>query len=618
MEPKPILDALISLPKLFVAKVSHDGRKVAWTWAQVGPTADVFYAPTDGSSVPIRLTNTEQDTWVVSWTPDSQGLIVAQDKDGNERNQVFRLHLDKPGDMEPLTEADPKFFLRGGLLHPNERWFFYAANYDASRDEEIEPSWVYRQDLKTGERVPIARPEKPAYLFPLLNQQGTHLLYNRKDVHPSGRQIWLVENNGENDREVLNFGDANKVFASWFPDGENVLVLAEQETHRRIGVWNRISDNLRWLVDNPSRNFELVFVPKNSSQIVAIEVQDARLSASLIDSTSGDEWMVPKTPHNLIPLAPVDQAAPFGEWIAKIYNSKQPVDLVRTSLSDPKSEKFISLTRMWERTTIQPPDLTEAEDFRWLSTDKLEIQGWLYRCSTPPKGTIVNVHGGPTYHSEDIVDVQIQFLASQGFNVLTPNYRGSTGFGMSFQESIKQDGWGGREQEDIAAGIQALIDRGVAKPGKIGITGTSYGGYSAWFAITRYPADLVSAAAPICGMTDLVIDYETTRPDLRPYSEEMMGGSPEQVPQRYYERSPIHFVNRIKAKLLIVQGMQDPNVTPENVSQVRSELEKSGIEYDLLTFEDEGHGIFRPKNLRVLYLRLAEFFEEAFKNWSIR
>ena len=91
-----------------------------------------------------------------------------------------------------------------------------------------------------------------------------------------------------------------------------------------------------------------------------------------------------------------------------------------------------------------------------------------------------------------------------------------------------------------------------------------------------------------------------------------MGGSPEQVPQRYFERSPIHFVDQIEGKLLIIQGLQDPNVTPENVSQVRSELEKSGIEYEILNFEDEGHGIFRPKNLRALYMRLAEFFEEAF------
>ena len=63
----------------------------------------------------------------------------------------------------------------------------------------------------------------------------------------------------------------------------------------------------------------------------------------------------------------------------------------------------------------------------------------------------------------------------------TPNYRGSTGFGLAFREAIKEDGWGGLEQEDIRAGIEALIAAGIAEPGKVGITGTSYGGYSAWW-----------------------------------------------------------------------------------------------------------------------------------------
>jgi dipeptidyl aminopeptidase/acylaminoacyl peptidase len=114
-------------------------------------------------------------------------------------------------------------------------------------------------------------------------------------------------------------------------------------------------------------------------------------------------------------------------------------------------------------------------------------------------------------------------------------------------------------------------------------------------------------------MTDLVVDYRTTRPDLRPYSEEMLGGSPEQIPQKYYERSPINFVHNIKGKLLIVQGGRDPNVTPENVRAVRAALERAGIPYELLVFEDEGHGISRPANQKTLYLRLVEFFSGAFQ-----
>jgi dipeptidyl aminopeptidase/acylaminoacyl peptidase len=114
-------------------------------------------------------------------------------------------------------------------------------------------------------------------------------------------------------------------------------------------------------------------------------------------------------------------------------------------------------------------------------------------------------------------------------------------------------------------------------------------------------------------MTDLTVDYHATRPDLRPYSEEMMGGSPEEVPERYHERSPVNFVKNIRGGLLIVQGLKDPNVTPENVRVVARALEREGISYELLTFEDEGHGISRPENLKVLYPRLADFFEKTFE-----
>ena len=153
---------------------------------------------------------------------------------------------------------------------------------------------------------------------------------------------------------------------------------------------------------------------------------------------------------------------------------------------------------------------------------------------------------------------------------------------------------------------------GIAAPGKIGVTGTSYGGYSSWCQITRCPPELVAAAAPICGMTDLVVDYETTRPDLRPYSEEMLGGRPDQVPDRYRERSPINFVDHIRGRLLIVQGLRDPNVTPQNVQVVAGALQQAGVEYQVLPFEDEGHGISRPRNQKILYTKLAAFFGETF------
>ena len=604
MDADRYLDALLSMPVLSDPVVSPDGGWVAWSWSRLGPAADVFAAPTDGSSPPVRLTETaEGDTMVASWEPDGESVLVTQDTDGDERVRLYRVRLAEPGVMEPLTGPDPNYYLRGGQMHPNGRWLFYAANLDAERGEETQEDGLFRHDLQSGELLTLARPERGSIEEPELNREGTHVLYTRAELHPAGRQVWLVDVEGQGDREILNFGDAAKVSASWFPDGRRALFLAEAGPYRRLGVWSQDDGEVRWLLDDPGRNVEEAFVPPNGGPTVVVEVEGAGIKASLLDAETGAESAAPGLPGNVVPLAPVE-----GGWACKHYDARHPVDLVRLG----EHGEPASLTGLPGMAELDPSRLAAAEDFRWRSADGLEVQGWLYRASGEAIGTVVLVHGGPTSHAEDRFNAQVQYLVARGFHVLAPNYRGSTGFGLPFQESIKEDGWGGREQEDIKAGIGALIEAGVAAPGRVGVTGTSYGGYSAWWAITHYPPEIVAAAAPICGMTDLVVDYRATRPDLRPYSEEMMGGTPDEVPDRYHERSPINSVGDIRGKLFIVQGMQDPNVTPENVDVVVRALGREGIPYDLLTFEDEGHGIARPWNLKVLYPRLADFFEAAF------
>jgi len=615
MESDQYLEALLSLPRLGPVSVSPDGTWVAWSWFGIGPTADVYAVRTDGSSAPVRLTDTDENAFLVSWTPDSSAVLIGQDHEGDERVQLFRVALEQPRKLEPLTEPSPPYFLHGGQLHPNGRWLIYAMNFDATTGEEIEATWVYRHDLHTGERRPLAQPEKAAHCDPQLNLAGTHVLYERQDLDPAGNQVWLVGVDGQNDREILNSGPSAKIAASWFPDGHRVLFLAEAETYRRLGVWDLETGETRWLLDDPTRNIESAYVPHGIEPPVAvvIEIKEARVRASLLDVDSGDEIVLPDIPGNLIPLRPLSN----GEWLGRYYRATQPADLVRFRPSENDVKPDTGLTHLWEHSVVRPQELTPAEDFRWHSVDGLEIQGWLYRAANTSagvsRGTILHIHGGPTAHSEDSFMPQIQFFVAEGFHVLSPNYRGSTGFGLDFQEAIKKDGWGGHEQDDIRSGIEALLAAGIAEPGKIGMTGTSYGGYSSWCGITRWPPSILAASAPICGMTDLVVDYETTRPDLRPYSEEMMGGSPDQAPVRYRERSPIHFVHHIQGQLLIVQGLRDPNVSPENVRAVREALDTAVVPYGLLTFEDEGHGVGRPVNQRVLYRRLADFFSGAFE-----
>ena len=603
--PDNNLEALLSVPIVSGPMVSPDGDWVAWNWTRIGPVMNVFCAPTDGSLPPVQLTDTLEDTKLVSWAPESAAVIVGQDHDGDERTQLFRVRVDKPGNMGPLTEASPNFYIRGGQLHPNGRWLVYSANLNPETGEEIEASCILRHGLDSGERLVLARTERGNFHRPLLNAPGTYVLYFRNDLHPAGLQAWLVDVEGNSDREILNFGPETKVHASW-ADEHRILFLAESEKNRKLGILDTRDDSTRWPLEGSTRDPEYAFVPPNGGPVVIVKTRDSNVEAFLLDAATGATSRPPASPNllgNLVPLARMED----GSWVSFHYSAQSPPDLLRITPGEASS-----LTGLWDRTTLAPEDLVPAEDYRWTADDGQEIQGWLYRTAGPATGTIILVHGGPTSHSEDRFNAQVQYLVSRNFNVLTPNYRGSTGFGLAFQESIKKDGWGGVEQDDIRSGIEALIEDETAEPGKVGITGTSYGGYSAWCAITRYPESIVAAAAPICGMTDLTVDYHSTRPDLRPYSEEMMGGSPEKIPDRYRKRSPVNFVHDIQGELLIVQGLKDPNVTPENVDAIVKELEQHNIGYKLFAFQAEGHGISRTKNLEVLYPRLVDFFGRAF------
>lgn len=620
-------DAIFHLPytERPYMRASPDGKWIAWTWFGLREYAQVFVAPTDGSRAPIQLTNSSENSHIVSWTHDSRAVMIAQDHDGDERYCLYQVELARPREMKLLTDDAPRYFLRGGEIHPNGQWLVYGANYDFENEREIEATWIWRQDLVTGERVALARPNKTPYMLPALSPTGEYVIYTRAEKYRAGRQVWLVGMDGKNDRELLDAGKARYAFARWFPDGKRLVFLADTATHTRVGVHDLESNETRWLLDDATRNIEDAFVPRGSDKIVLIETQGSRVFSSLLDVETGDEARLRHDAGNLYLLAPLGE----NGWLAHYSISNQPDDFVCVDLNDLRAEKFVSLTCWWEHTNLTRADFVAAEDFRWRSVashhavrvestsgvmtsdDALEIQGWLYRAQNP-RGTIVYVHGGPTYHHEDRMNPEIQFFVRAGFNVLDPNYRGSTGFSLKYREAIKQEGWGGLEQEDIRTGIEALIRAGIAEKFRVGITGTSYGGYSAWHAITHFPREIVAASAPVCGMTDLVIDYETTRPDLRPYSEEMLGGSPAQIPEKYRERSPINFVENIRGALLIVQGMQDPNVTPENVRAVTARLQDAGIEYQLLAFEDEGHGIYKPENLKILCERIAALFGEVF------
>ena len=597
------LDQLLSIPRIIgTPRVSPDGKYIAFNWANVNENVDVFVVPVDGAEPPVPLTNTRQATILRSWAPDSQSVIVAEDTDRNERYTLYRVDLETK-ERTAITEENPSFFLRGGEISSKTSELFFAANYDFNTNKTIEATWIWKQDLETGARELVTTTERPLFLVPQLNSTGTHLLFtNSTTSSPSGRQIWLTDLKDNSSKEILSFGEKAKCSGSWLPNGKDIVFTTDDLGYIRVGVFNIETEKISWIAEDAKQLVSSARASQFGDKLIIYHEEVGRLKSSVYNLQTA-EWNRVKAEKGTIEVLTL---LPDDSLLAITYSSTQPADLIRIDTTGHST----SLTKVWEHTSLTADQLTPAIDHFWTSTDGTKIHGWLYKSKIPTQRLIIYVHGGPTAHSEDAINAQIQYFVHRGFNVIDPNYRGSTGYGVEFRDLIKKDGWGGLEQDDILAAAESLLFDQTTKMGSIGITGTSYGGYSSWYAITHNPKEMIKAAAPICGMTDLVVDYETTRPDLRSYSEEMLGGSPDTVPKVYYERSPINFIHNIEGELLIVQGAQDPNVSPENLRAVQEKLDEHGKKYEVKVFDDEGHGILKPKNQKVLYRLLADFFEK--------
>ncbi len=606
------LDSLMTIPNIWGAIPSPDKKYFALTANKIQENYDIFLGSIDGLTEISPLTRTPEATFMTDWSPDSKSIIVGEDKGRNERVTLYRIFIDNPFEMEPLTPVNPEYFMRGGYYSPNGNYIVYAVNYDYDLKKETETFRVVVQDIETRSPFVVARPDKPAYVSIAIDPKGKYILYSRSDEDPSGISWWIATYDGTEDREVLNFGPKAKVIAQWTFDGRIAFATDTIDGTRHdsvgIGLYNISSEKIDWLaVPQTAEPFDRIVVPRYSKHVLMIQEREGRNKCYIYDIMT--EKITNTTPlrGNIFPISPLSQT----EWLGFYYSSTIPTNIVKFNPYNPDLDQFEYLTDMLRASGISSDELTPAQDFRWISVDNTMIHGWLYTPKEPNGKTIVRIHGGPTAHSRDTLDIGIQYFCSMGFTVLDPNYRGSTGYGVNFRELIKKDGWGGNDKEDVRTGIHALFEKEIAAPGKVGIYGTSYGGYMSWNAIVHFDKNTIAAAAPICGMTDLVVDYETTRPDLRPYSEEMLGGSPKEVPEIYRDRSPINFIENIEGALLVVQGLRDPNVTPTNVAEVEKQLEKYQKKYEKLVFEDEGHGIIREANQKVLFTRLGEFFDKT-------
>jgi dipeptidyl aminopeptidase/acylaminoacyl peptidase len=269
---------------------------------------------------------------------------------------------------------------------------------------------------------------------------------------------------------------------------------------------------------------------------------------------------------------------------------------------------------------IKPAQMSPMTPVRYAARDGLEIPAYL----TLPKGgagkklpLVVYVHGGPWVSGDSWgFDQDVQFLASRGYAVLQPNYRGTTRYGWKhFSKSFKQ--WGLAMQDDIADGVEWAVKEGVADPKRVCIYGASYGGYAVMMGLVKTP-ELYRCGVNWLGVTDILTKLSISWSDhaysgFMEFSAQDYIGDASRDREQLIATSPVEQAHKIKAPVLLAYATSDYRVPVVHGEKMKAALDKHGKPYKWLLFQDERHGFRDPKNIKQFYEEVEKFLAENLK-----
>ncbi|MFZ6862886.1 alpha/beta fold hydrolase [Undibacterium sp. Ji67W] len=317
----------------------------------------------------------------------------------------------------------------------------------------------------------------------------------------------------------------------------------------------------------------------------------------------------------------------FPSTINQLSFSRQYTDpfIVITSFSDRQPTVYYLYNQRTEKIfnigeahpAIKPQEMSGQDFIHYQAKDGLSIPAYL----TLPKGSskknlpmIVLVHGGPYARGAEWEwDPEVQFLASRGYAVLQPEFRGSTGFGSRhFTAGFKQ--WGLAMQEDIADGARWAIAQGYADPKRICIAGASYGGYATLMGLAKNP-ELFKCGFEWIGVTDLNLLFELSwlsdmSEESQKYSMPVLVGDPVKDAKQLKETSPINIADQIKQPLLMAYGGSDRRVPIKHGESFRDAVTKTNKQVEWIQYVDEGHGWHLVKNRVDFWSRVEKFLEK--------
>ena len=612
----PIIDREIIFgnPEISDARISPDGKFIAFRKPYKG-TMNVWVKRVDGRFDNARLLTNEAARPISDffWSRDGKFVLFEKDNGGDENYNIFAVAAEsKPIDgaevpaARNLTNAasvQTKIY----RLPFNEPDAIYVGLND--RD----PKWhdLYKIKISTGERI-------------LLRQN-------------TGRFVgWHFDNNDKlrlarrstpaGDTEILRLDAGDKftgiyscnVFEVCVPirfhkDNRRVymktskgadtdltkLVLLDVETGKTETVE---SDPLN------RADFRGVSFSNLTGEIISTYYEDDKLRFDYKDRKFAADYkfLQNKFAGKSVEFSPGTKDERL--WLIFVHSDIEPGEYY---LFDRRAKKLALQYRNRER--LPREHLAEMQSIRYKSSDGLEIPAYL----TLPKGVparnlplIVNPHGGPQSRVSWEYNDYAQFWANRGYAVLQPNFRGSVGYGKKFVDAGNLQ-WGEKMQDDLTWGVKHLVAQGIVDEKRVGIIGGSYGGYAALAGLT-FTSDLYRAAVAFVAPSNLITTLEVVpaySQVLRIIDRVRVGdlNTPEGRAQ-LKRQSPLEFVERIKAPLMVVQGANDPRTDRGESDQIVIAMRDKNLPVEYIVAPDEGHGFRRPVNNMAMFAATEKFF----------
>jgi len=556
---------------------------------------------------PIQLAQSDDRQSSAVWSPDGKWILYQSDRGGAELYDLFAIPS-SGGPATNLTSTDD-ISETGAVWAPDGKSLAISYKPKTSPVTDIAIlDWGTRAVRKLTQEASRDHLWQ-GYVW---SPDSKFIYGTRGNAHFTDSSVFRIEvATGKQEELTPHAGESRYRASSISPDGKRLLLTADRPGgYPNVALLDTATKKLSWVTDTQWDAQAGEFSPDGSSFTYTIN-EDGRTAVYLADGASGQGRKlnlaagINSFSGNPTPYSPDGRRLLLGH-----QSSTQPSDFWVYDIAAQHARQ-LSFSAIG---SLQAAKIPASQLVHYKSFDGKVISAFLWvpynlkRDASSPG--IVLPHGGPTGQTLDSFNRSVIALVSRGYAVIAPNVRGSTGYGMEFQNANVKD-LGGGDLEDEVAGAKFMVATGYVDEKKIGITGGSYGGFMTLMAIGKKP-DLWAAAVEQYGIINWYTMLQHEDPFLQEYEKSLLG-DPEKDRAVYENASPIKFLRNAKAPLLVLQGENDIRVPKEEAEQVVAIYKEVGRPVDAHFYPQEGHGFAKRENQIDAITRMVAWFDRYLK-----